>query len=207
MAIVEFDIGYKKTGLGATNVRGRGDRTGALVNTAGHADFQEAVISGNAMVVSNAVAGVTHGTVFGTTAPISLWNPPSSGKNLVIWKAIVATVSGTLGYGFYAFGQYAQAALPAGTELTPVNALLGYPRGVGRAFTGATAVGGTPTIIRPSITYGAFAGAAAMPGVLSDFVNGEIIVTQGMAIALQGIGTAGSTPLVVHSIVYEEVDA
>lgn len=208
MAILEFDQGIKTLGVGATNVRGRCDRMGALVTQSGGADLTEMVQAGIVMTASNAVAGVAHGTAFGTGAPLTLWNPPSSGKNLVILHVSIGYVSGTLGVGYYAFGSVAQATAPTGTEITPVNNLLGFPRGVGRAFTGANSSGGTPAIIRPTFSYGAFAGGATLqPTESLDYVNGGIIVTQGMLLAIQGIGTAGTTPLLVHCFKYAEIPA
>jgi hypothetical protein len=208
MAILELDVGIKKLGIGATNIRGRADRMGALVTQPNGPDLSELVLQGYVMTAANAVAGVAHGTAFGTSAPLTLWNPPSSGFNLVILHVSVGYLSGTLGLGFYAFGQSPQATAPTGTELTPVNNLLGFPRGVGRAFTGANSSGGTPTIIRPSFSYGAFAGGATLqPTESLDYVMGGIVVTQGMLLALQGIGTAGTTPLLVHCFKYAEVPA
>ena len=208
MAILELDQGLKNVGMGATNIRGRVDRMGCLVTTPGGSDLQEMVQVGIVMTASNAVAGATPGTALGTTAPISLWNPPSSGKNLVILHVSVGYVSGTLGAGNYAFAWNAQATAPSGTELTPVNNLLGAPRGVGRAFTGANATGSTPVIIRPSFSFGAFlATSVALPSESLDYVNGGIIVTQGSVLVFSAIATAGTSPLCIHCIKYAEVPA
>ena len=205
--ILEMDNGIKNVGPGATNVRARADRMGALVVSPGNADLAEMVLQGIVMTASNAVAGATPGTVLATTAPLSLWNPPSSGKNLVILHASIGYVSGTLGAGFYAFAITPQATVPTGTELTPVNNITGMPRGAGRAFTGANAVSAIPTILRPSFSFGAFAGAAALPAELVDDVKGGIVVAPGNALVITGIGTAGTTPLVVHCVKYAEVNA
>lgn len=208
MAILELDQGIKTVGVGATNVRGRADRMGALVTTPGGADLQEMVSQGIVMTASNTVAGTTPGTVLGTTMPITLWNPPSSGKNLVILHVSVGYVSGTLGAGNYVFAWNAQATTPSGTELTPVNNLLGYPRGVGRAFTGANATGSTPAIVRPSFSFGPFlATSVSLPSESLDYVNGGIIVTQGSLLAFGAIATAGTSPLAIHCIKYAEVPA
>jgi hypothetical protein len=208
MAILEMDQGLKKLAVGVSNVRARCDRMGALVVTSGGADYMEMVQNGIVMTAANAVAGVAHGTAFGTGAPLTLWNPPNSGVNLVIIHVSVGYVSGTLGAGFYAFGGIAQATAPTGTELVPVNNLIGWPRGIGRAFTGANSSGGTPTIIRPSFSYGPFLATSVLaPAESLDLVNGGIIVTQGSLLAIQGVGTAGTSPLLVHCIKYAEVPA
>lgn len=208
MAILEMDQGLKKVGVGASNIRGRADRGGALVVAQGSADLAEMVLNGQVMTVVNAVAGAAPGTALATTAPLALWNPPGSGKNLVILHASLGYVSGTLGAGCWVFAQAPQATTPAGAALTPVNNLLGFPAGVGKAYTGATAIGAVPTIVRPTFSSGAFTAAtAAMPVEVVDDVKGGIIVTPGNALALTFIGTAGTTPLVIHCIKYAEVDA
>lgn len=207
MAIVEMDNGLKNVGPGATNVRGRCDRMGGLVVAQGSADLAEMVLQGIVMTAVNAVAGATPGTVLGTTAPLSLWNPPSSGKNLVVLHASIGYISGTLGAGAYVFATAPQATVPTGTELTPINNLLGFPRGVGRAFTGANALGATPTIVRPTFSFGAFVGGAVLPQEIVDDVKGGIVVPPGNILVITGIGTAGTTPLVVHCIKYAEVNA
>jgi hypothetical protein len=208
MAVVELDNGLKQVGVGATNVRGRCDRAGAMVVAQGSADLAEMVLSGRVMTAVNAVAGATPGTALATTAPISLWNPPGSGKNLVILHASIGYVSGTLGAGCWAFAQAPQATTPAGTELTPVNNLLGFPRGVGRAFTGATAIGAVPTIIRPSFSTGPMLATSVFaPFEIVDDVKGGIVITPGNAMVLSFIGGAGTSPLVIHCIKYAEVDA
>jgi hypothetical protein len=89
-----------------------------------------------------------------------------------------------------------------------VNNLLGFPRGVGRAFTGANATGSTPVIVRPSFSFGAFlATSVALPAESLDYVNGGIVVTQGSLLAFGALATAGTTPLVIHCIKYAEVPA
>ena len=208
MAVLEMDNGLKKVGVGASNVRGRCDRSGGLVVAQGSADLAEMVLQGIVMTAANAVAGAAPGTVLATTAPLALWNPPGSGKNLVILHASIGYISGTLGAGCWVFAQAPQATLPAGTELTPVNNLLGMPRGVGRAFTGATAIGAVPTIVRPTFSTGPIlATTAFQPVEMVDDVKGGIVVTPGNALALTFIGGAGTTPLVLHCLKYAEVDA
>lgn len=208
MAILEMDQGIKKVGVGASNIRGRADRNGALVVSQGSADLAEMVINGQVMTAVNAVAGTAPGTALATTAPLSLWNPPGSGKNLVILHASLGYVSGTLGAGCWVFAQTPQATLPTGTELTPVANLLGAPRGVGRAFTGANAVSSVPTIVRPTFSTGPIlATTTFQPVEFVDDVKGGIVVTPGNALVLTFIGGAGTTPLVIHCIKYAEVDA
>lgn len=200
-------IGYRKVADGAI-VTLRGDRTGALLTTDAHTNYVDPVGRGAVMVVSNAVAGVAPGTAFSTTPPLALWNPPSSGKNLAIFKTALGYVSGTLGAGTICYGIMAsQTTVPTtGTELVPNNALIGFPRGVGRAFTGST-WSAAPTIYRPAYTLGAFlATTASVQSPLVDIIDGGIILTPGTGFAMQGIAAAGTSPLVIMSIAWEELD-
>lgn len=159
------------------------------------------------MYATNLPAGVAPGTALSTTPPLSLWNPPASGKNLSITKVSVGYVSGTLGAGNIAVGQVtAQVTVPTGgTEITPSCSLIGFPRGVGRAFTGST-LASAPTIVRPVFNLGAFTAATALaPQDCDVLIDGSIIVPPGAAICLQGIATAGTTPLVILGVTYEEI--
>ena len=63
------------------------DKTGANVSANAHPMYGESVLRGNMMVASNVVAGLAPGTAFSATPPLALWNPPSSGKNLVVLRA------------------------------------------------------------------------------------------------------------------------
>lgn len=186
----------------------RADKTGAPVFAQAHGAYAEPAYRGAIMDACNSVAGIAHGTALSTTPPICLWNPPSSGKNLSILKVSLGYVSGTLGAGSIVYGVVpSQVTVPSGgTELTPQCALLGAPRGVGRAFAGST-LAATPTILRPAFTIGAFAGGANTPIDTIDIVDGSIIVALGTVFVVQGIATAGTSPLVIFAITYEEIPA
>lgn len=186
----------------------RGSRTGALVNTQGHGAYTEPATRGAIMGVTTPVAGVAPGTALSTTPPLALWNPPSSGKNLAILKSCLGYISGTLGGGSVVYAVVpAQLTVPSGgTELTPQCSAIGLPRGVGRAFQGST-LSATPTILRPAFVLGAFTAATATaPDPALDLVDGAIIVTPGSVLVLQAIAAAGTTPLVLLSLVYEELN-
>jgi hypothetical protein len=183
------------------------ERTGGLIVSQGHAPNAEAVARGNVMIASNAVAGVAPGTALSTTPPMAVWNPLGSGKNLVILKTAIGYVSGTLGAGSIVYAQVPNQTTPpsTGTELVPVNALIGTVKGVGRAFTGST-LWATPTIIRPAYIMGAALASTALgPAVVNDLIDGAIIIPPGNAFVVQGVTAAGSTPLVMIGVTWEEV--
>ena len=198
--------GQVVVGDGATKTI-RLDRTGALVNSQCHAEYHEPCTRATIMVASNAVAGVAPGTALSTTPPMALWNPPNSGVNLVLMKTAMGYVSGTLGAGSLVYAYVAnQTTVPStGTELTPVCNKLGFARGQGRAFTGST-LASTPLILRPAYSMGAFlATTAIQPFQCQDMVEGCIIVPQGAVFVMQGVAAAGTSPLAILSVEWEEV--
>ncbi len=184
----------------------RGTRTGALVVAAGHGALVEPAARGNIMIVCTAAAGVAPGTALSTSPPLVIWNPPASGKNLAILKASIGYVSGTLGAGSIVYASGAQATPPTtGTEITPASALLGATRGVGRAFSGSTLTV-APTLLRPVCSIGAITAATAFtPALALDLVDGGIIIPPGGLLAVQGIAAAGTSPLVLLSLIWEEL--
>lgn len=185
----------------------RGSRTGCQVTTQGHGGYTEPATRGGIMEATTAVAGVAPGTALTTTPPMALWNPPSSGKNLAILKSYMGYISGTLGGGTLVYAVVpAQTTVPtSGTELVPQCSLIGSPRGVGRVFQGST-LSAVPTILRPAFVLGSFVGTAvAPPDPALDLVDGSIIVAPGTVLCLQAIAGAGTTPLVLLSLIYEEL--
>lgn len=185
----------------------RATRTGARVGANGHGWLTEPVSRGNVFVVSTAVAGVAPGTVLNTTPPMCLWNPPNSGKNLSVLKASLGYVSGTLGGGSLvaAVVPIQSAAPTTGTELTPQCTLLGFPNGVARAFQGST-VASVPAILRSLFAMGAFLATTALPPApIVENLDGEIVIPPGSALAIQAVAAAGTSPLTMIGLVYEEL--
>lgn len=185
----------------------RGTRTGCTAVANGHGAYTEPASRGTIMEACNAVAGVAPGTALSTAPPLALWNPPSSGKNLAVLKSYMGFVSGTLGAGTIVYALVpSQTTVPTGgTELTPQCSLLGAPRGVGRAFTGST-LSATPTILRPAFVLGAFVNTAATaPDPALDLVDGAIVLPPGTVLCMQGVAAAGTSPLVLLSLIYEEL--
>lgn len=209
MAYAEGFVGEGKAGVGdGTAARFRQGKTGEAVFSMAHGRLYEASSRGLMFTASVPVAGVAHGTAFGTTVPLTIYNPPLSGVNLALKRLVLGYVSGTLGAGFIGIGQSFQGnSAPSGTALVPVSNLLGSSGGgKARFFSGANSVTGTPTIVRPSFTYSAFAGAAGpIPPPLVDEIDDELIVVPGGLVAFQGIGTGGTTPLILIACSFEEV--
>lgn len=206
MALCEIIKGLKTISAGVQTVM-RGDSTGAGVFAQAHGEWTDASVNARVMIASTGVAGVAPGTAFSATPPMAIWNPPGSGFYLSILKVALGYVSGTLGSGeVYAAQWPSQTTVPStGTELTPVCAALGFPRGVGRAFQGST-VAGTVTLIRPVFVLPPMLATSVFQITpCYDELRGEITVPPGAVFALQATAAAGTSPLVTFGVVWEEL--
>jgi len=204
--IVEGRTGLISAADGALNPL-RIDKTGAMTIVSAHALYSEACLRGNMFVASTAVTGIAPGTALSSTPPLALLNPLNSGMDVVILKTSVGYVPGTLGAGNIVYAYYTpQATIPTGgTELSTVCTKIGQTKGAARAFQGST-IAGTPLIIRPAFNLGAFLATTA-EGIRTcvDLLEGEIIVPPATIFVMQGVAAAGSTPLVMLSMVWEEM--
>ena len=203
---VEGHVGSIITADGA-NQEIRLSRDGSVVVTQSHSEFFEVASRNQLYTGCTAVGGVAHGTAFGATPAIALACPINNPMALVVNQAHFGYLSGTLGLGTWTWGQ--QAGVAATGFVTTVqqgriygNQLKGASTGL---FYSATNLTNTATILRPSLSYGAFAGGAAMLTLLRDDVRGEFIVMPGATLVLQGVGTAGTSPLFIVALDWYEV--
>jgi hypothetical protein len=151
---------------------------------------------------------VAPGTTIGTTAPFTLYNPKNSGKNLAVMAGWMEYVSGTLGSGtaYWAASLNPAAAAVTGTAITPTNLQIGAASSnVGLAFTTAT-LPANPTVLWPfcSLTP-ILASTAVQPYVVSEYVDGLIVVQPGCAVSFESVAGAGTSPLVIFGMAWEEV--
>jgi len=185
-------------------------RTGEEVVSQLHAPLYEQGKRGRVFNGMTAVTGVAPGTAIGTTAGFALYNPRGSGVDLVVLTARLAYVSGTLGAGVISWVGHldpAQAAI-TGTAIPSVAARMAPTASVsakGKPLTTATVpASGTP--MRPfGSLQASLATTAVSPWALKDDVDGAIIVQPGCAVSLQGTTAAGTSPLVVYGVSWEEV--
>lgn len=163
--------------------------------------YAELVTRGNVFTATTAAAGVAPGTAASTTPPFALWNPPNSGKNLVVLSASCSILSGTLGVGTVFLEYCVQATVPSGgAELTTYETRIGGGgRASGRVFQAST-LGATPTLLRPMC--GVYAGST--DPVRAD-LWGSIVVIPGYALALEETGAAGTSPKVFLSMTWAEI--
>lgn len=139
-------------------------------------------------------AAVTIGVLAATNVSYALYNPPNSGKNLVIIDAGFGAASTVFGSGSVFFAYNPQTTTPGGTTALTIksNLLTGNPAAsVAAAYSTAT-LSSTPIAVRPF--YGCVAAAASTATPISaqcvpfvkDDVAGELIVAPGGVLSIQG---------------------
>lgn len=207
---IDVQVGDNRQGVGdGSEINPRAGKQGQLIVQDAHGRYHEAVSRGRVWTASIAAAGVAPGTAIGTTPALYLHNPIGSGFNLSVLKTTGGYISGTLGAGsiVYTTNVGAQAANPTGgTALTPIASLLGNSSTpAGQPGTGRTVA--AQSLYRPTgwIIGASLATTAALPVFLNDLVDGEIEIPPGYGLGIQGITAAGSTPLMVFSISWEEI--
>lgn len=203
--------------LGANLVSGayavlRGDNTGALVVTGGHAKFYEAVRQGNVYQLSTATGGVTidANNVFSaaaTTPLVAVFNPPNSGMNVVILRGVHVWASGTAGaQGLVWAVAPAPCGITAASGTSPTSTLTGQTGGsVCRGYVDAAMTGITGNAIM-SFAGGPTTGALAANAnhTFVDEVAGAIWVPPGASGGLYA-AAAGTSPIVAATMYWEEV--
>lgn len=186
----------------------RVNASGGILSAGIAAKYQEAVLRGRCYSGGTAATGVAPGTSIGTTAAFSLYNPAASQFNLVVLRVSMGYVSGTLGAGVvhYLANTNIAAAASTGTAITATNCLIGGTgSATGRPLTTVT-LPAAPTVLRPFVSLGAsLASTAVQPWQVAEDVDGEFIIAPGGTLSLHGTAAAGSTPLVVFGILWEEV--
>lgn len=204
---LQVQVGRQTAGDG-TKPTARGARDASLVVMQAGSKYYQLVKDGLVYVAQTAVTGVAPGTAIGTTAAAALYNPAGSGKDVVILSASLGYVSGTLGAGVvsWCLNTNLAAAAVTGTAMLTRNALAGAgDASVASPFTTAT-LPAAPTPVRNFCSLGAsLASTAVQPWQIVDDVDGAIILKPGATASIQETGAAGSTPLVVVSLVWAEL--
>lgn len=208
MAEFEGIVGNNRAGMGDGAADAfRMGKTGELIQSRAHGEFYETVSRGGTFSACTATGGVAHGTSLSTTAAFCLHNPIGSGVNLSIVSASFGYLSGTLGLGVMYFTTHAgvQVANPTGTAITIRQNLLGSSS-AGKALAFTTATVATQIAIRPFTSFGPYlASTVFVPVIAKDYVNGEIVVSPGYGVNLHSVAGAGTSPLVLLGMSWEEV--
>jgi hypothetical protein len=181
----------------------------AMVTQDLHGRLYETVYRGNVFEAVTATTGVAPGTTIGTTAAFALFNPPSSGKNLVVIDMSLGYVSGTLGAGtvYVCANTNPVAAAVTGTAITPVGTLLSGAANtpIGKPFTTAT-LPAAPTPMFPAWQLSPMLATSVFaPNNNRFFFESKYIITPGCTLSLEAVAGAGTTPLVTFSMSWEEI--
>lgn len=197
---------YSADGPASQDVR-QGSHGEAIVQQGG-GKYKEAVKRGNCYSATTAATGVAPGTALGTTSAFTLYNPVGSGKNLILQRASMGLISGTLGAGVvWITAGPTTDAVPTGTAITPKNKLIGSANtSIATALTTATVTTqATKQIdVLCSLNEGVIATTAINNELIDKDFDGNLIIGPGTAISIQATAAAGSSPLVVFSVHWEE---
>jgi hypothetical protein len=195
----------------------RADKTGATVVSDGHGKYTEpalrnTIYSLDSDSVTLAAANATKGALGTVKLVNGIYNPPGSGKNIVILGIKTATVSGTpagplfLNYLCAVALSNAATGTVRSTFLSASNA-----QSVAVPQVNVVLASNTPAATTALIqleTVGGPAAIAAGAGVNStcEDVAGRIIVPPGCVFGITATG-AGTTHVVQSTIIWEEVPA
>jgi hypothetical protein len=209
---IQGKVGYQGTPADGNLADLRLARELALVVGDGQGRYYEKSSRGQSFIASTAAAGIAHGSALTATGALMLANPLGSGKNLSINRLVFGAVSGTLGVGqlWWCVGAN-PAALPAETTAaTRQCCLLNNTNSgdIAKAYSGVSLTT-VPVVVRPSpIGYEGVVVATAetsfVPPQIEE-VSGELVVPPGFFVAVEGLGTAGTSPLVVLAISYDVI--
>jgi hypothetical protein len=182
-------------------------KSGEIVGGDAHGHFYEANYRAGLFIASTPVAGVAPGTAFATSqGAFALYNPTGNTKNACIKKSSFVFLSGTLGAGIFCYGSSAQAAAPTGTAIVAKSGQMGNgATPTCSAFSNLTAYTTAATLVKAIWSVGALVTSALIFPPLIDLVDDEIILTPGNLLIMQEIGAAGTTPLGLFSMTWEEV--
>lgn len=185
----------------------RFSRMNASVVTDAHGHFYEAVARGNVYSAINTAARALTVSLT-TTAGLGVYNPLSSGKNLVILATAFRYGSGTLAAGYICHGLFpGTLSSVTGTVLAPTNMLTGAGGSVTKTFelmTGAA----TAINVRFSKSVGAMTTdqtTTSWTDVNRELIDGAIVVAPGNAYGIVSVTGAGTSPTVWCEYMWEEV--
>lgn len=187
-----------QTTVGATNnSKGskpnlRSDRTGSLVVTQGGMQHEETVLNGNVYTGSNlgGTPVTSQAGLSATTPVLTLYNPSTSGINVVLTTITVAiTSSPAAACSIMLAYNSSTAAAPTSTTVANVtNALLGTGKQpIAQCYRIAT-LAAAPLATR---FIGGTAGASSIDCYsFIDHIDGEVIIGPGVAVSIQTTSAA-----------------
>jgi hypothetical protein len=152
-----------------------------------------------------ATAAVTVGALTATNVSFALYNPPSSGKNLVLVSAGFGVASTTFATGALFLAYNVQTATPLSTTALAIrsNLLTGNTAAsVAQAYSAAT-LSSTPVAVAPifGFTVSATIGSPVQPAQWD--AGGQIVVAPGGVLSIQG--SVASLALGYPSLTWDEI--
>lgn len=197
----------------------RGTKDGSLAGVNAHGYYQEPTYRGNvfSMNLAATTTGVAAGNLVSAAAAaavqFALFNPPSSGKLLVLLRFRMGIISGTPAAGPLFHGFYVGSTSVAGTGTILNNIVGGSTASVAKGFataasTGTALTGGPAVQTHMLANLTTTATAQASPYVVStdDLLDGVLIVPQNGGWAPLW-SAAGTSLLSAYSITWEEIPA
>jgi hypothetical protein len=174
-----------------------------LIVSHGRGKYAERVRRGNCYAAITAATGVSIASLtITTTGQLTVHNPFGSNKILSFFRGTFGMVSGTPGIGnlVYATSPGITATNATGTIAVPKNLLTGLPNSsVALPLT-------TSTITTPTVVRNLYCLAAASPNAaVNDDIDDEIQLLPGTGLTITGTTAAGSTPIAVFSLSWEEI--
>lgn len=187
-------------------------KTSALATSDTHARYMEAVLQGQVYTIQAKSVTVTATTDISplpaTTGRVGVgvYNPPGSGVNLVLWKIIIASVSGTPGGPAYLDVLNGPAGALPTNAVQAINNLY-QTKGGHKAYAYSAAVPAQPTVatmLKP--IQGSPAAIALGAGIYSieDLIDGAVVIAEG---GLAGLTwhAAGTSHVYSAALIWEEV--
>jgi hypothetical protein len=222
---IKGQVGPRAVGDGAENEI-RLDKTSALIVSDAHGRLQEAALRGKLFSAGMTITSISNatfstGTLTATCTPIiGVWNPPGSGKNLVILQARVQLINTALqvtGAGALVWAvSSGQSAISTG--IVPLNRLsLANSGAIGKGFAGTALTGLSGSLIVQEVaalggllsnlsTLQTAAGLMPLSPAFVDNIDGAFIVPPGGVLALLCTTNAPVAVSAASSILWEEVD-
>lgn len=175
-----------------------------------HARYQEAVLRGNVFTIQAKSVTVTVTTDISPLpastgrAGVAIYNPPSSGVSLVLWKVMLASVSGTPGGPAYL--DVLDGAQCTVTNKTNAINNLTLQTGGHKAFAYSAAVPGNTLAARMFKPLGGPAAIALGAGnnSVEEMIDGAIVLQPGGLCALTW-HAVGTTHIYSASLSWEEI--
>ena len=190
----------------------RQGRTGEQIVSDGHSRYQEMTVRNNVYTANTKSSTVTATTDIAplpanTGVPqLGIYNPVGSGKNLVILKAGVSTISGTPGGPFYFDVIPPNAGITASGTNAINNFTFQQTGSVAKVFAHTAITGSVAAITLRPLGGPAAVAAGAGNYQVDEEVAGAIIIPQGgfLGISAHAVGTSH---VISAYITWEEINA